>query len=275
MRELRTHTDLKAAAGGDLLIVWAAQGMRPGVRAWASGDSVVVACPDLSRRHRIAVRGDAPTVATLVREALRHVGPAYRPFGDIDLIKDVVARLPELEFSAQFGWMDTGEALPSGAALEEKQTTESHGDSAHGDSAHGDLASPDPSPGVEWLKPDMDPEVTALLEVAAPKSYAWPGVPWIRRWAGVRDPAGQLVAVAADAWPAPEVGFIAGVATHPQARGRGYARAVCRMVRDSLLADHGRVALMVDDDNAPAIALYRSLGMRWRPVAAAQVRHSA
>ncbi|MGW3952511.1 GNAT family N-acetyltransferase [Streptomyces sp. NPDC004752] len=59
--------------------------------------------------------------------------------------------------------------------------------------------------------------------------------------------------------------------THPRARGRGLAAAVSAFVADALVRRHGRVALMVDADNAPAIVAYERAGMRGRLFGAAAV----
>ncbi|MBP2703863.1 GNAT family N-acetyltransferase [Microbispora sp. RL4-1S] len=265
MRELHTAAEVVAASEDDALIVWAAQDIgadrrtdretdRPGhdgplgqVRAWAHGDAVVVASPRVSRRDRMAVRGRPADAMPLIRHALAQVGPAYRPFGDADLIEELVRGVPELALLGGFSWMTTTAQPPS-----EK--------------------SPAPaSPGPAWLEADAEPEVTRLLKAAHPDSYAMPGVPGVRRWAGVRDAGGDLVAVAADAWPAPTVGLLAGVATAVHARGRGLGERVCRFLTGELLAEHGRVALMVDDWNTGAVGLYGRLGFARRRVAAAIV----
>ncbi|MGW2556547.1 GNAT family N-acetyltransferase [Streptomyces sp. NPDC001635] len=83
----------------------------------------------------------------------------------------------------------------------------------------------------------------------------------MRRWAGVHGGSG-LLAVAADAWSADRCGFLAGVVTVPEARGHGLGAAVCRFVADVLVREHGRAALMVDADNAPAS--YERIGMAKR-----------
>ncbi|GAB2665074.1 GNAT family N-acetyltransferase [Kribbella swartbergensis] len=238
MREILTTAELVTASAGDPLIVWAGQGLRPGVRAWYDGDAVAVAAPELSTRDRLAVAGPADSVARLAAEVFTEVGTSFRPFGDEQLIRELAERVPSVTFSAAFGWMDTIE-LPA------VTTT------------------------AAWLEDDAG--VEALLSEAAPSSYAWPGRSGVRRWAAVTGDRGELLSVAADAWSAPEVGFLAGVATRPVARGNGLSRQVCGFVTAELVKQHGRAALMVDRENAAAISLYQRLGYTYRRVAAAHV----
>lgn len=249
MRELKSADEVRSACADDALIMWAAQGMKPGVRAWAAGNAVAVAAPDLFRRDRIIVIGDPGPAAGLVRHALAECGPTFRVVGDEPLVRELTARLPELESYVVFDWMDTDRLTPPGP----------YGTAAAADGV-----------AVRWLDPDEDPKVANLLEVASPTSWAQPGLPGVRRWAGAwRD--GELVACAADAWSSPTVGLIAGVATAPAHRGRRYAEAVCRHIATALLAAHGRVALMVDADNHAAIRVYTRLGLTRRGIAAARV----
>jgi ribosomal protein S18 acetylase RimI-like enzyme len=244
MREIDDHDELLALCGGDTLCLWAAQGLDGRGRAWASEDgrAVAVAGPGLSRRDRIAVRGPADAVMSLVRRALSELGPTYRPLGDPALIDAVVQGLPELVAGKAFGWMETTAAPPQ-------------------------VAGP-----ARWLCEHELPEATDLLAAANPDSDAEPGISAGERWAGVRDEAGRLTAVAALVWSTPAVALIGGVAVHPDARGRGLGRAVCGFVlAEALARHHGSAALMVDDWNHAAIRLYRSLGMSYRPICAAYV----
>jgi ribosomal protein S18 acetylase RimI-like enzyme len=135
-----------------------------------------------------------------------------------------------------------------------------------------DLPAADPAAAAGsagWLPAAALPEVTALLEEGFPDSYAWPGKPGVERWAGVRDAAGRLAAVAALAWSAPDAAMISGVAVHPAARGRRLGRAVCEFLTIQGLRRHGAVVLMVEEWNQAARRLYGSLGLRYRDVAAA------
>lgn len=227
----------------DRIITWAKQGMRDGVRIWRDGAAVAVGTPALFRRDRLAVSGPAAAVAALVETALAELGPAYRVFGEMRLVEQVAAAVPGLEVSGRFGWMDAREVGDGGT----------------------DAAK------VRWLDSAEYDEVDALLDAAFPTSYARPGYGGVTRWSGLRDDTGTLVAVAADAWSAPGIGFMSGVATHPDARGNGYGEAVCRFTLRELIAEHGRAALSVDSDNDAAIRVYRKLGLTWGDLAVARV----
>ncbi len=221
----------------DPLIVWARQDGRPGVRTWSRPGAVAVACPGLSRRDRLAVHGDPDAVADLLTgEVLAEVGPTYRPLGDEDLIAAVAERVPQVRVSGRFGWMDVTAPVTPGRG--------------------------------EWL--DDDGEVVRLLETAFPDSYAWPGGSGVRRWAGIRE-GGELRATAAEAWSVAEIGFLAGVTTHPAARGRGLAAALCGFVINDLLRDRARVALFADYWNVAALRTYRRLGFTLRPFGVAEL----
>ncbi|MFI7132696.1 GNAT family N-acetyltransferase [Nonomuraea sp. NPDC050153] len=244
IRELRHDAEVRAACGDDDLLVWAAQGLRGGARAWALGGAVVAAGPGASRRDRLGVWGEPADAVELVRYALAELGSSYRPFGELELMRQVTAKLEVLRESGTFSWM----SLP---ALD------------------GPAAGPAVS-GVGWLEPQAETEVAALLAAAAPESYAVPGLAGVRRWAGVRV-GGELAAVAADAWSAPSVGLLAGVATRAALRGRGLADRVCRWASRELLAGYGRAALMVDDANVAAVTVYERIGYRRRRVLACRV----
>ncbi|SEG29850.1 Acetyltransferase (GNAT) family protein [Actinacidiphila yanglinensis] len=230
------------AAALDPLVRWAAQEPGGASRVFIRGDAVAVAAPGLSGRDRLVVAGPAADAVPLVRVVLPRIGPGFRPFGDRALLRAVVAEVPGLAPVADFGWMQT-DRPPDG-----------------------------PAEGAAWLTAADADETSALLDEAFPASYAYPGRcgPG-ERWAGVRT-GGRLAAVAALAWCAPDVAFLAGVATAPSARGLGLGRTACAFLLREALADRPLAALVVDDANTPALRLYRALGLAYRPLAAAAQR---
>ncbi|WP_230859992.1 GNAT family N-acetyltransferase [Actinoplanes aureus] len=227
----------------DPLIRWAVAARD--ARVWRRPDAVIVACPDLSHWDRLVMDGDPDALALLVREVLPEVTGDFRPFGAEQLVAAVVERVTELEVSARFAWMETTEPVGSRAPGDHKPA---------------------------WLPEDAWPEVSELIEESFPDSYAKPGDTDVRRWAGIRDDGGRLIAVAAEAWSTDEIGFLAGVTTRPDARGRGLAAELCGFVADDQLVGRERVALLADYWNTAAIATYRKLGFTLRPVAAARQR---
>jgi ribosomal protein S18 acetylase RimI-like enzyme len=233
MRELHTARDV-AAASDDALVRWGAQALLTGGRAWAHGDAVGVHAPDLNRHHRLLLAGPAPDVAVVLADRLHAHGPTLRPLVPSELSAGVRALLPDLVEFASFGWMERA----------------------------GTLAAPD---GVRWLAERELDDAEALLRKASPGTYVWPREPGSRRWAGMHVD-GALVAVGGDAWTAEHVGFLAGVATHPDHRGRGLSTTLCRFVVHHLLEEHPACALMVDGGNHQAIKVYRRLGFRYRSV---------
>jgi GNAT superfamily N-acetyltransferase len=124
------------------------------------------------------------------------VGPAYRPLDEARLIDALAAQLPDPEPDHHYLWMET-------------------------DSRPGTM-----SGEVEWLDADQALRAGPLFDRFFPGSYAKPGAS-AHRWAeAVAEPDGEPLAVAADAWSARGCGYLAGVVTHPDARGRGLSRAV-------------------------------------------------
>ncbi|WP_433267967.1 GNAT family N-acetyltransferase [Actinosynnema sp. CS-041913] len=230
MRVLRTPDEV-AAANPDLLAGWAAQCLLPGRGgvAWAHGDAVGVLTPALNRYDRLVLAGPAEDVAVILRARQR---PGVRPL----VTTELAAELPDFPTTATFGWMERT----------------------------GSLDAPD----LGWLHEDEWDDVEALLRKASPNSYVWPYQPGPRRWTGIHADDGTLIAVGADAWSAPGIGFIAGVATHPDHRGLGLSTRLCAFLTSALLAESGACALMVDAHNQTAIKVYERLGYVYRSVSA-------
>lgn len=83
-----------------------------------------------------------------------------------------------------------------------------------------------------------------------------------KRWFGVDGDDGRPASLGA-LLVLDGVGYVDGVATRPEARGRGYASAVtAEIVRQARRAGVGHVWLLVDPDDAPVVRLYERLGFR-------------
>jgi ribosomal protein S18 acetylase RimI-like enzyme len=243
MQQLRSRGEVAEASGADPQCMWAAQGLLAGGAAWANDGAVVVGCPFLSGRDRLVVRGPAAPAAGLVRVAVDALGPGYALIGDPPLMTELLTRISWLEPRGFFGWMD-------GISRPRRQ----------------------PVHQVRWLSRQEWRAADRVLSVAYPESFARPGVPGVSRWAGITDQTGWLTSTAADAWSAPGLGFVAGLAVVPGARRTGQGRDVCAFVLEALMAAHGRVAMMVRDWNEAAIAIYADLGLTYRHQQVLRVR---
>jgi GNAT superfamily N-acetyltransferase len=118
---------------------------------------------------------------------------------------------------------------------------------------------PETGEGAGWL--DADDEVAEVLAKGFPDASMPAGHPDVRRWAGLRRD-GRLVAVAADATQTAGLGFVASIATHPDARGTGAGLAVTAWITAALVAEHGRCGLWHMAHNTVAAAIYTRLGYR-------------
>ncbi len=123
---------------------------------------------------------------------------------------------------------------------------------------------PPPQPGedlVGWLPDDATAELPGLLAAWSPRHDVVPGDPGVRRWAGVRDRSGVLVAAAAHTEHRAGVPHLASVVTHGDHRGRGLGAAVCGWLTRTLLSEgSGWVTLGMYSDNDAARRMYRRLG---------------
>ena len=116
---------------------------------------------------------------------------------------------------------------------------------------------------VAWLapSPETDAELIDLLRAWSPRHDVDPGQPSVRRWAGLRDERGTLVAAAAHTEHRAGVPHLASVVTHGEHRGQGLGAAVCAWLTRSLLAEGtGWVTLGMYSDNDVGRRLYRRLG---------------
>ncbi|GAB3692828.1 GNAT family N-acetyltransferase [Saccharopolyspora tripterygii] len=244
MEELGSAAEV-AAASSDLMVRWAAQALEPGYphergSAWRHRSAVAVFAPRLNRADRVVHAGGEDDVVALLETISPALsGQKVRFLAGAPLAARVADRLG-FEVLATFGWM------------------------------HLDAAPPrELIPDAEWLTEADVPAIDALLREANPGSYLFPGDPGAVRWAGIRDADGTPVSVAGDSWPAPGIRYISGVATHPAHRGRGLSTQLCTFLTRELAA-HGDVVLMADEDNEPALRVYRGLGYRYTPISASR-----
>jgi ribosomal protein S18 acetylase RimI-like enzyme len=200
----------------------------------------------LCGRDRLVVRGSAAAAASLLRAVADVLGPSYALIGDPPLMTGLLARISWLEPRGFFGWIDCIRRPPCR-----------------------------PMHQARWLSRQEWSAADQLLSVAYPKSFARPGLPGVSRWAGITDLAGSLTSIAADAWSSPGLGFLAGLAVSPEARRTGQGRDVSAFVLRSLIAVHGRVAMMVQNSGDTAIARYAELGLTYRHQQVLGVRSGA
>ncbi len=75
---------------------------------------------------------------------------------------------------------------------------------------------------------------------------------------------GRLAAMAGERMKPQGFTEVSGVCTHPDFRGQGYAGGLMRLVAQRIIARGETPFLHVYPDNAGAIALYETLGFRFR-----------
>lgn len=112
------------------------------------------------------------------------------------------------------------------------------------------------------LATEHDDEIRELLAVASPTASSPPGDPQICTWHGVRS-EGRLVAVgAAIRWKS-GAPVLASIATHPEYRGKGLARAVTSSLTRYFRAQgEGRITLGMYAANESARRTYTAVGYR-------------
>ena len=119
-----------------------------------------------------------------------------------------------------------------------------------------------PAAAVTLGDPDV-PEMLALARLTRPGPFAERSHT-LGTFLGVRDGAGQLVAMAGQRMRLPGFHEVSAVCTHPTALGRGLAAALVAELTRRMLAAGDAPFLHVRADNERAIALYRRLGFALR-----------
>ena len=202
---------------------------RPSVSGWTGQGAVAWRATDAEERTPYLMTLGAPTqVALLLEELLPELRDQTRvtlPRGTAPLLPAWVA-MEGIDWD--FRWLDAPPALQA---------------------------------GEDKVVEVADDEVAPLLTTASPTASAQPGDPAVRRWLGIRGPAG-LLACAADTSGATGVGHLSSIAVHPDARGQGLGAAISAALMRRLLGEGcDLVTLGMYADNAAGRALYDHLGM--------------
>ena len=201
--------------------------------------------------------------ALTTRQRALAVGDArawrYRPeinlfaaAADPDDVEAVAALLPD---EGAIGLVEASETLPIPGARVLKQA------------AVNQMVA-ERSPGVaEGFAPlvlgDADAaEMLALATMTEPGPF-FAETHRMGHFIGVRE-NGRLVAMAGQRMRVPGFTEVSGVCTHPDHRGRGYAGKLMRVLIDRIASEGNAAFLHVYPDNAGAIALYETLGFRFR-----------
>ena len=119
-----------------------------------------------------------------------------------------------------------------------------------------------PAIAIEVLTEADAAEMLALATLTKPGPFA-ARTHALGDFVGVKQ-GGMLVAMAGERMAPPGFTEVSAVATDPNHRGRGYAGALMSVVAARILARGETAFLHVYDDNVRAIALYETLGFRFR-----------
>lgn len=112
---------------------------------------------------------------------------------------------------------------------------------------------------IDWYG-DGD-AITELLKRTSADWSVWPRDGRARRWAAVRNGDDGLLACLADLTTSPEVGQVAAIAVHPDARRRALGASITAWAIRRLFAEGCEgVGLGVYEDNTAAMRLYDRLG---------------
>jgi predicted GNAT family acetyltransferase len=106
------------------------------------------------------------------------------------------------------------------------------------------------------------PEMFALAQLTEPGPFA-PRTHALGRFLGIRID-GRLVAMAGERFRWPGYTEVSAVCTHPEFRGRGFARRLTAAVTAAIHQRGERAFLQAWKTNTPAITLYQSLGFEIR-----------
>lgn len=117
-------------------------------------------------------------------------------------------------------------------------------------------------PRIQPLTADDAPAMLALATLTKPGPFER-RTHLLGNFFGIKE-NGVLLAMAGERMRLDGYTEVSGVCTHPDARGRGFARALSALVARRIVERGDTPFLQAWATNAPAIALYESLGFRIR-----------
>lgn len=126
------------------------------------------------------------------------------------------------------------------------------------------VPAPPADAGIVPLGADDAEEMLTLATLTKPGPFSLKSQALGRFW-GFRE-QGRLVAMAGERMKQPGFSELSGVCTHPDARGKGYARRLSLHVAARILEAGDRPYLHAYASNRAAIALYESIGFALRSV---------
>ncbi|NNG18463.1 GNAT family N-acetyltransferase [Naumannella sp. ID2617S] len=240
MQELTDHADLLAATGDDPWVRWAVPA--EGLHAWVERGVIMVRRDGERRGLWVTPRSTA--TAADVRAALT----AARTRG-------LLERLAARTVSIDQRWAETVHAvltLGRGGDWEWQWTRTEP------------AAYADP-PGLRGVRLDdrLDAEeLNAFARSHNDRVWSNAGDGHMVHWIGLRDAAGELVAIGGSEREATGVPHLGGIVTHRALRGRGLGRLISARLTRWALADSGVSTLGMYSDNSPARVVYQRLGYR-------------
>jgi len=107
------------------------------------------------------------------------------------------------------------------------------------------------------------PQMLALTELTEPGPFRKRTIE-LGKYLGVFSSGRQLVALSGERLRMPGYAEVSAVCTHPDHRGKGYARSLMSILIREIRKRGETPFLHVKGDNAGAIRLYESLGFRFR-----------
>jgi predicted GNAT family acetyltransferase len=124
------------------------------------------------------------------------------------------------------------------------------------------IAAPDEDQGIVPLGDADAAEMRALAELTQPGPFC-ARTHEMGEFVGIRE-NGRLIAMTGERMRVPGFTEISAVCTHPDARGRGLAAKLMRVVAAKIVARGEQLFLHVYPHNKGAIAVYEKLGFRHR-----------